>query len=179
MGQEIHHADYATISPNTLTKPQTLQHIIDSYEALSYDTTSYVANLANCSSLLWHAYHSLSTPVNWAGFYVKSTSDNELILGPFQGKVACQVINVGRGVCGTAAETKVTQLVRNVDEFPGHIACDGETKSEIVVPVVYHDEVVAVLDLDCLELNGFDEVDQEYLEKLCQLISKTCDWSKL
>lgn len=178
MTEEKHHADYSNIQPNTLSKQETLQHILDSYSALSYDTTNWVANLSNCSSLLWHAYHSLNTPVNWTGFYVRSTPQ-ELILGPFQGKVACQTIRFGHGVCGTAAGSKETQLVRNVEEFPGHIACDGETKSEIVVPIVKDGEVVGVLDLDCLILNGFDEVDKEYLEKLCELIGDTCDWSKL
>ncbi|RLV89121.1 Free methionine-R-sulfoxide reductase [Spathaspora sp. JA1] len=177
MGEDKHHADYSNINPS-LSKQETLQHILDSYSALASDTTNWVANLSNCSSLLWHAYHSLNVPVNWTGFYVRS-KEQELILAPFQGKVACQIIKFGTGVCGTAASTQKTQLVVDVEKFPGHIACDGETKSEIVVPIVKNGETLGVLDLDCLDLSGFDDVDQEYLEKLADLISNTCDWSKL
>ncbi|KAK8042208.1 GAF domain-like protein [Apiospora rasikravindrae] len=100
-----------------------------------------------------------------------------LILGPFQGKVACQTIWFGRGVCGAAASTKTTQLVQNVDEFPGHIACDGDSKSEIVVPIVVDDKVVAIIDVDCACLEGFDEIDQAALEKLAALLARSCDWS--
>ena len=105
------------------------------------------SNLANTASLLWHALHSLPAPsnqVNWAGFYVLDTSNtsrDQLILGPFQGKVACQTIAFGRGVCGTAAAKVQTQLVPDVEAFPGHIACDGESRSEIVVPVVREGKV--------------------------------------
>lgn len=103
------------------------------------------SNLANTASLLWHGYQSLPSPsksVNWAGFYVLDpTKPRQLILGPFQGQVACQTIGFGRGVCGTAAQTGVTQLVSDVDKFPGHIACDGASKSEIVVPIVQNGKV--------------------------------------
>jgi L-methionine (R)-S-oxide reductase len=99
-----------------------------------------------------------------------------LILGPFQGQVACQVIEIGRGVCGTAAQKKETQVVKNVDEFPGHIACDSASKSEIVVPIVQGGRTVAIIDVDCAELNGFDEEDREYLEELAALIAKACDF---
>ncbi|KAK0102325.1 hypothetical protein ONS95_005948 [Cadophora gregata] len=124
--------------------------------------------------------------VNWAGFYVldrktssTSSSKAQLILGPFQGKVACQTILYGRGVCGTAALLKETQLVPDVEKFPGHIACDGDSKSEIVVPILKggsQGEVVAIIDIDCAELNGFDEVDQIWLEKLAVLLGEACDW---
>ncbi|KAK8139565.1 hypothetical protein PG984_000688 [Apiospora sp. TS-2023a] len=123
---------------------------------------------------------------NWvtptiAGFYTfdvtGSAEKPRLILGPFQGKVACQTIYFGRGVCGGAASTKTTQLVCDVDQFPGHIACDGDSKSEIVVPIVADDKVVAIIDIDCACLNGFDEVDQAGLEKLAVLLARSCDWS--
>jgi putative methionine-R-sulfoxide reductase with GAF domain len=98
------------------------------------------SNFSNTSSLLWHAYHSLPAPsnhVNWAGFYFTDpTHSTRLLLGPFQGQVACQTIAFNRGVCGTAAATQTTQLVADVEQFPGHIACDGASRSEIVVPVV-------------------------------------------
>jgi len=109
----------------------------------------FSSNTANTASLLWHALHALPLPsreVNWAGFYVRdpsssSTSEQRLILGPFQGKVACQTIAYGRGVCGAAARSGETVLVPDVEAFPGHITCDGESKSEIVVPVVVEGKV--------------------------------------
>ncbi|KAK6197981.1 GAF domain-like protein [Scheffersomyces amazonensis] len=183
MGEDgKHHADYSNIQPGTLSKEETLQHVVLSYEALAADTSNWVANLSNCSSLLWHAYHSLSIPVNWTGFYVlhttstTSTTTSELILGPFQGKVACQLIQFGKGVCGTAASSQLTQLVPDVEQFPGHIACDGETKSEIVVPIIKDGKTIGVLDLDCLKLEGFDEIDKKYLQQLAELIVQTCDF---
>ncbi|KAJ4261236.1 hypothetical protein NW757_001626 [Fusarium falciforme] len=117
------------------------------------------------------------------GFYVldKSSQDPQLILGPFQGKVACQTIQFGKGVCGAAAESQQTQLVHDVEKFPGHIACDGDSKSEIVVPIVAEQgdgskKLVAIIDIDCAELNGFDEVDKAHLEQLAALLAKGCDW---
>ncbi|PMB67252.1 Free methionine-R-sulfoxide reductase [Beauveria bassiana] len=116
------------------------------------------------------------------GFYVldPSSAKPQLILGPFQGKVACQIIAFGRGVCGVAAESQTTQLVQDVERFPGHIACDSESKSEIVVPIVAVKDgakkVVAIIDVDCAELHGFDEVDKKNLEQLAELIGKSCDW---
>jgi L-methionine (R)-S-oxide reductase len=142
---------------------------------------NWIANTANISSLLWHMYKSLNgrlERVNWAGFYVLDPKDqSQLILGPFQGKVACQIIKIGRGVCGTAASEKKTQLVKNVEEFPGHIACDGETKSEIVVPIIDEQGVIrGVIDIDCEELDAFDEVDQQNLEKIAGKLVKYCVW---
>lgn len=107
-----------------------------------------------------------------------------LILGPFQGKVACQTIAFGRGVCGTAAQTQQTQLIPDVDQFPGHIACDDDSKSEIVVPItveVLHNgglekKVVAIIDIDCAVADGFDEVDKRCLEQLAGLLGRGCDW---
>ncbi|KAI5956984.1 YKL069W [Candida jiufengensis] len=169
----VNHADYSNITG--LTKEETLKHILDSYETLK--TSNWVTNLSNLSSLLWHGYHSIGVQVNWTGFYVKNhdsqNQEEQLILGPFQGKVACQFINFGSGVCGNCASTKTTQLVPNVEEYPGHIACDGETKSEIVVPILSGGEVWGVIDLDCLTLEGFNEIDQKYLEELAELISKS------
>lgn len=112
----------------------------------------------------------------------RSSSKQQLILGPFQGKVACQTIRFGHGVCGTAAATQETQLVEDVDAFPGHIACDGDSKSEIVVPILADTDgsgtakVVAIIDIDCAVLNGFDEVDKKNLEELAALLSRSCDW---
>lgn len=119
-----------------------------------------------------------------SGFYVldPSSPKPQLILGPFQGKVACQTIDFGRGVCGTAAASRTTQLVADVEEFPGHIACDGDSRSEIVVPILADRDgsgtkkVVAIIDVDCAALNGFDERDKKYLEELAALLSESCDW---
>ncbi|KAG7737985.1 hypothetical protein KL912_003768 [Ogataea haglerorum] len=173
-----HHADYSEFHAQA-DKKELLQQVADSYKSLTEGQTNWVCNLANCSSLLWHCYNEgLSKRVNWAGFYVLDPEHkDQLILGPFMGKVACQTIKIGLGVCGTAASTRKTQLVEDVEKFPGHIACDGETKSEIVVPIVADGRLVGVLDIDCLELNGFDEDDQRYLESLCQAISETCSWN--
>lgn len=127
------------------------------------------------------------------GFYVLDASSDphhpSLILGPFQGKVACQTIAFGRGVCGAAASTQRTQLVPDVDRFPGHIACDGASKSEIVVPVtvdvldpaggpthLLEKKTVAIIDVDCAEPDGFDEVDQRFMEELARLLGRACDW---
>ncbi|CCE62402.1 hypothetical protein TPHA_0C02490 [Tetrapisispora phaffii CBS 4417] len=177
MEDDKHHADYTTFSASQ-SREEVLQTVIDSYEALTTGQDNWVCNLANASSLLWHAYHSLNVNVNWAGFYLtdKSVLDKqELILGPFQGKVACQQILFGRGVCGSAASEKVTQLVHDVNKHPNHIACDGETKSEIVVPILDEsNNTVGVIDIDCLDYEGFSEVDQKYLEELAKLIIKTC-----
>lgn len=175
MTEETHHADYATFSG---LKAETLEAVVDSYKALAADTTNWVANLANASSLLWHAYHSMNIPVNWAGFYVLDPEvENLLILGPFQGKVACQTIKFGKGVCGNAASQAKTQLVPDVNQYPGHIACDGETNSEIVVPLLVGDKVVGVLDIDCLSVNGFDEEDVKFLEELAVAIGTSNKWT--
>lgn len=171
-----HHADYSSFSSSD--RAETLGHLLESYKALSDGQDNWVCNLSNASSLLWHAYHSLNVNVNWTGFYVLDPKDHaQLILGPFQGKVACQTISFGKGVCGTAASSRETQVVANVEEFPGHIACDGETKSEIVVPLVKEGQTIGVIDLDCLDLNGFSQVDKQLLEELAELIVRTNSWA--
>ncbi|KAI1302020.1 GAF domain-like protein [Xylaria venustula] len=179
------HADASNFADG-VTKEEAYEQVLSQAEGLFDGQKNWVCNLANTASLLWHAYKSLPSPssqVNWAGFYTldtQKTAKPQLILGPFHGKVACQTIFFGRGVCGAAAETQATQLVQDVEKFPGHIACDGDSKSEIVVPIVAGEgdarKVVAIIDIDCAELNGFDEVDQKYLEQLAELLSRSCDW---
>ncbi|KAM0382026.1 hypothetical protein ACHAPY_004009 [Fusarium culmorum] len=183
------HADASNFAEG-VTKEDAYEQVLWQAEGLVTDQRNWVRqitfNLSNAASLLWHAYKSLGSPskdVNWAGFYVldKSSKDPQLILGPFQGKVACQTIKFGKGVCGTAAATHETQLVRDVEEFPGHIACDGDSKSEIVVPILVAQDdgtkkLVAIIDIDCAELNGFDEVDKAHLEQLAALLATSCDW---
>lgn len=192
MGSDYHHADLANFE-GTETKAEMYDSIFLACKGLFHEQRNWVCNLSNTASLLWHGYRSrLGTAqehVNWAGFYVRNPQAHifdpgchgELILGPFQGKVACQTIHVGKGVCGAAAAEMKTHVVPNVEWFPGHIACDGETRSEIVVPILRtkqdgQKEVIAVIDIDCEHLNGFDEEDQSYLEKLAELLSKSCDW---
>ncbi len=126
----------------------------------------WLANLSNSSALLW----LLLDNINWAGFYLYK--NNELVLGPFQGKPACTHIQVGKGVCGTAAKELKTQLVRNVHEFSGHIACDSESNSEIVIPIIQKGKLKGVLDIDSPVLSRFDEEDKEYLEKFIETFNK-------
>lgn len=133
----------------------------------------WLANLSNASALLW----LLLEDINWAGFYLYKKG--ELILGSFQGKPACTHIQVGNGVCGTVAETRETQIIGNVNEFEGHIACDAASQSEIVVPIVYEDKLIGVLDIDSPILNRFNEEDGRYLEKFVELLNKYINWSDI
>ncbi|CAG7961627.1 unnamed protein product [Penicillium salamii] len=105
-----------------------------------------------------------------------SSEDQLLLLGPFHGKPACQEIRFGKGVCGTAAAKRETVVVPDVLEFPGHIACDAESRSEIVVPILVNGEVVAIIDIDCTDPSGFDDEDKKYLEKLAAFLADSCDW---
>ncbi len=123
-----------------------------------------IANAANFSSLIFHSLPDL----NWAGFYF--AQDGELVLGPFQGKPACVRIRVGQGVCGTAAAKCATTIVPNVHEFPGHIACDSASNSEIVVPLIKNDEFIGVLDLDSPSPARFDQEDAAGLEELVRIL---------
>ena len=135
-------------------------------ESLIAGVSHPVANLANLSALLYQTLDRL----NWAGFYLRE--GELLVLGPFQGRVACIEIPWGKGVCGTAAEKDETQLVPDVHAFPGHIACDGASRSEIVVPLHRFGEVVAVLDIDSPVLNRFSEDDRAGLEAFAAVIEK-------
>jgi GAF domain-containing protein len=135
-------------------------------ESLIADESDLIANMANLSALLF-----LEMPdLNWAGFYI--LRNNELVLGPFQGKPACVRIAVGKGVCGTAVATGEIQLVRDVHEFPGHIACDAASNSEIVLPVRHNGDIIAVLDIDSPSLARFDQADAAGLAKLVQVFEQ-------
>lgn len=133
-------------------------------EALIRDVPYEIANFANASALIWQGL----ADINWAGFYLMR--DGMLVLGPFQGKPACTRIAVGRGVCGTAVAQDATQLVPDVHAFPGHIACDCASNSEIVVPIHKDGAVYGVLDIDSPLLNRFTEADREGLEALVQVL---------
>lgn len=135
-------------------------------EALTTDIPYPVANLANASALLWEAMED----INWAGFYMMT--DGALVLGPFQGKTACIRIPVGKGVCGTAVAQEKTQLVPDVHAFPGHIACDCASRSEIVVPIWKNGQIIGVLDIDSPYENRFTEADRAGLEAFVKVLEK-------
>ncbi|MBS2970027.1 GAF domain-containing protein [Metabacillus sp. KIGAM252] len=138
--------------------------VIKQLKALLEGEPDRIANLSNASALL----NQFLTEVNWVGFYLMK--EGELVLGPFQGLPACVRIPVGKGVCGTAAAAGETQLVEDVHQFPGHIACDGATNSEIVVPLIKNGEVIGVLDIDSPIKNRFNELDKEYLELFAEAL---------
>ena len=143
----------------TGTKQEQYETLLPQIYALIDGETDVIANLANIAAALKEQFGWL-----WVGFYI--VKDDELVLGPFQGPVACTRIKKGRGVCGTAWATATTLIVADVEKFPGHIACSSLSKSEIVVPIIINDTVVAILDVDSENLNHYDEIDKEYLEKL-------------
>ena len=134
-------------------------------DALTAGEPDPVANMANAAALIWEYLPD----INWAGFY--RMVDGELVLGPFQGKAACIRIPIGKGVCGTAAQARQTQLIDDVHAFPGHIACDGASLSELVVPIVHDGELFGVLDLDSPTLARFDNEDAAGCEALVKLIA--------
>jgi L-methionine (R)-S-oxide reductase len=133
-------------------------------KALVEDEKNHIANLSNASALL----NQFLDRINWVGFYLMD--QNELVLGPFQGLPACVRIPVGRGVCGTAVQRMETILVEDVHQFPGHIACDAASQSEIVVPLVKSGKVIGVLDIDSPEKARFDEVDKQKLEEFVEVL---------
>jgi L-methionine (R)-S-oxide reductase len=150
------------------SKADLYRDLIAAADALTRDEPDAVANMANVAGLLWEYLPD----VNWAGFY--RMVDGELVLGPFQGKVACIRIAVGAGVCGAAAATRETQLVEDVHAFPGHIACDAASRSELVVPIVVGDALIGVLDLDSPIAARFDAEDAAGCEALVALIAARC-----
>ena len=141
-------------------KPALYTQLLEQARALVGDEKNAIANAANLSALIWHTLPGL----NWAGFYL--FDGKELVLGPFQGKPACIRIALGKGVCGTAAQTRKTVIVTDVHQFPGHIACDSASNSEIVVPLVKDGKLLGVLDLDSPALSRFDVEDAAGLERL-------------
>lgn len=148
----------------TGTKEENYALVIEQLQALISDEKNVIANLANAAALLNYFLHD----INWVGFYV--AEGNELVLGPFQGLPACVRIPFGKGVCGTAANEKRTVRVADVHAFPGHIACDAASQSEIVVPMIKNSHVIGVLDIDSPMKNRFDEVDEHYLERFVETL---------
>lgn len=135
-------------------------------KALLVKEDNLISNLSNLTA----AINDTFKKINWVGFYL--FDGQKLYLGPFQGKVACTNIEIGKGVCGSSAASRETIIVHDVTEFPGHIACDGKSKSEIVVPLIQNDRLLGVLDLDSYEHNSFSNTDKEYLEEICKFLSE-------
>ena len=147
------------------SKADLYRDLLSALDALTADESDAIANMANASALIWQYLPDL----NWAGFY--RLVGDELVLGPFQGKAACIRIALGKGVCGTAAATRTTQLVEDVHAFPGHIACDAASRSELVVPIVRDGVLLGVLDLDSPEPARFDGEDAAGCEALAAVLA--------
>ena len=156
-----------------MTNEQKYKYMVTVLEGQLSSESDGLANLSNGSAII----KAIMDRLNWAGFYL--IRDNELVLGPFQGLPACNRITIGKGVCGTAAETRIVQRVYNVHEFPGHIACDSASQSEIVIPIIKDNKVYGVLDLDSPEIGRFTELEEEYLVKFVVKLIKYIDFQAL
>ncbi|KIA66327.1 MULTISPECIES: GAF domain-containing protein [Nocardia] len=151
-----------TVAELTGDRTEQYRQLTEQASALVAGEPDRTANAANIAALVFHALPD----VNWVGFYFHD--GHELVVGPFQGKPACVRIPLGKGVCGTAAQTRETQLVPDVHAFPGHIACDADTRSEVVVPLVHNGALIGVFDLDSPKPGRFDEIDRQGLESVAQ-----------
>lgn len=149
-------------------KASAYKQIFQGLQALFSDEKDLIANMANLCAVLKEHFDFL-----WVGFYINR--NEELVLGPFQGPLACTRIAIGKGVCGAAASSKKTIIVDDVDAFPGHIACSSLSKSEIVIPAVKNNRSIFVLDIDSEHYSSFDTIDKDYLEKICQLLVESSD----
>ncbi len=152
---------------------QRLEYLLLTLEGQLSSESDLLANIANASALIY----AIVDRLNWAGFYFMR--GEELVLGPFQGLPACNRIKPNTGVCGAAAATRKTQVVPNVHDFPGHIACDSASNSELVVPIVKDNKVYGVLDLDSPELERFTELEAKYFERFVEKLNKYIDWNKI
>ncbi len=152
-------------------KKECYQLIHAQLKSLLENEPHVIPNLSNTSALLNGALEG----INWVGFYL--LHNNELLLGPFQGKTACVHIPIGRGVCGTAVQKDEIQVVLDVHEFPGHIACDSASRSEIVIPIHHKGRTVGVLDIDSPNVARFDYVDKDGLSEVVHILENACDWS--
>ncbi|MEO8671554.1 MAG: GAF domain-containing protein [Tahibacter sp.] len=154
---------FETKAIHAASKADFYAELVDQARGLLHGERDRIANAANFAALVWHALPD----INWCGFYF--FDGRELVVGPFQGKPACVRIALGRGVCGTAAATRQTQLVDDVDAFPGHIACDGASRSEIVVPLLDGAQLIGVWDVDSPSLARFDAADRAGMQRLCDV----------
>lgn len=156
-----------------MNEKQRLNYLLMLLEGQLDSEKDALANISNASALIY----AIIDKLNWAGFYF--IKDGELVLGPFQGLPACNRIKLNSGVCGYAVTTRKTQLVPNVHQFPGHIACDSASNSELVIPIIKDDIVYGVLDLDSPELNRFTELEANYFERFVEKLNKYIDWKEL
>lgn len=154
-------------------KEKKLQEMNQAFKALIADEGDWLVNLANSSALLF----DFMEDINWAGFYI--WKQDQLVLGPFQGKTACVRIDEDKGVCGTAYSQRKIMLVEDVNEFPGHIACDPNSRSEIVLPIIVAGEVIAVLDIDSPKKARFDKIDHKYLKEFVNILIDETDFLPL
>lgn len=159
--------------PQGLSHEERCRWAVMRVRALIAGERDWVVNLANASAAIAESWEEVS----WAGFYL--LRGEELVLGPFQGLPACRRIQMGKGVCGTAAQQRLTQLVPDVHQFPGHIACDGGSNSEIVVPMLLGDRLLGVIDLDSYRFERYGKPEQTALEQIAQLLAQGCDWDNL
>jgi len=150
-----------------------LDNMLLMLEGLIQDEDLPLTKLCNASALI----NALIGRINWCGFYI--VKNNSLILGPFQGMPACTKIEIGKGVCGTAALKKETILINDVHKFEGHIACDAASNSEIVVPIVKDDKLIGVLDLDSDEFDRFTDIERNYLERVVDILNKHINWDNI
>ncbi|MFA7359633.1 MAG: GAF domain-containing protein [Candidatus Kapaibacterium sp.] len=151
-----------------LSKQERYSEVLKQAEALLKGENNLIANLSNIVSLLKYSFDYYL----WVGFYMFDKEKNNLVLGPFQGRLACTRIEIGKGVCGTAFKDKETVVVVDVNKFPGHIFCDSASKSEIVIPIFRNGEAAGVLDVDSADYSSFDDVDSKYLNELSLIISR-------
>jgi GAF domain-containing protein len=153
-----------------LSDAEIYESLLPQIEVLINPGEPLISNLANVTATLKNAFDKIS----WVGFYL--LKDEKLYLGPFQGKVACSVIEIGKGVCGNSATRKETIIVDDVEKFPGHIACDSGSRSEIVIPLLKNDKLFGVLDLDSYQISAFNETDKKYLEQVSVILVKKLDF---
>jgi L-methionine (R)-S-oxide reductase len=156
-----------------LSTESKLDNMLIMLEGLVQGEELPITKLCNASALI----NVLIGKINWCGFYL--VKNDKLILGPFQGMPACTKIEIGKGICGTAALKRETLLIHDVHKFEGHIACDAASNSEIVIPIVKNDNLIGVLDLDSDEFNRFTEVEQKYLEKTIDILNKYINWENI
>ncbi len=143
-----------------------METLVKQYQGLIENEDDIIAIMSNTSAFIYQSMKNL----NWAGFYIMK--NNQLVLGPFQGKVACYRIKLDKGVCGYCASQKKSVVVDNVHEFPGHIACDSASNSELVVPIMKNGEVFALIDIDSFEYKNFDDKDKKFIEDIASILSK-------
>lgn len=157
----------------SLSEEEIYKTLVPQIESLINPDEPVISSLANITAALKEVFGKIS----WVGFYL--LKDSKLFLGPFQGKIACTVIDIGKGVCGTSAQKKETIIVEDVEKFPGHIACDSGSRSEIVVPLIKDNKVYGVLDLDSYQLSAFNLIDRKFLEQICSSITNKFSFEKL